>query len=447
MDINIQEKHLVAVVGAGPAGLFATRELAVNGNYTVLFNRDIKPGGLAEYGIFPDKHKMKEGLRNQFRQILALDNVEYYGNVHISNDGDLTLEDLRTLGFQAILITAGAQGAISLGIPGENLSGVYQAKDLVYHYNMLPPYGQIDFPIGKRIAIIGAGNVMVDICHYMIDFVKVEEVFILVRRGPAEVKFDKKELESIVNNVDLGALEEEIQRVTPSMLALGEDPTELPSMMQSILNKAAFHESKSHVTFYFLSCPVRILANKSSHVSGLVIEDTTLFVKDGVVKAKGLGSFHQLEVDTVIFAIGNVVDEHVGLPVKGNEFIKNLNPRFPIEGETYEVCLSSSNCLEGDVFVAGWSRKANTGVVGIARRDGINCARAVMQYLAALPPLKLFPLRQIQERLMKINHTVVNEEELKKLEFVEHQRAQEFGLEEFKFNSNAEMLQAIGKNL
>ena len=67
--------HYIAVIGAGPAGLFAARELAQQGVQVVLFNRDIKPGGLAEYGIYPDKHRMKEGLRAQFRQILALDNV------------------------------------------------------------------------------------------------------------------------------------------------------------------------------------------------------------------------------------------------------------------------------------------------------------------------------------------------------------------------------------
>ena len=62
-----QDKYLVAVIGAGPAGIFAARQLASEGAHVVLFNRDIKPGGLAEYGIYPAKHKMKEGLRRQFR--------------------------------------------------------------------------------------------------------------------------------------------------------------------------------------------------------------------------------------------------------------------------------------------------------------------------------------------------------------------------------------------
>ena len=62
MDLH---NHLVAVIGAGPAGLYTAQYLAREGVQVVLFNQDIKPGGLAEYGIFPDKHKMRGGLMHQ----------------------------------------------------------------------------------------------------------------------------------------------------------------------------------------------------------------------------------------------------------------------------------------------------------------------------------------------------------------------------------------------
>ena len=94
-----QNSHFVAVIGAGPAGLFAARELATQGVSVVLFNRDIKPGGLAEYGIYPDKLTMKEGLRKQFHQVLGNANLSYFGNVKIGANGDLTLDDLRQFGF------------------------------------------------------------------------------------------------------------------------------------------------------------------------------------------------------------------------------------------------------------------------------------------------------------------------------------------------------------
>ena len=132
----------VAIIGAGPAGLFAARGLAKAGVQVALINRDIKPGGLAEYGIYPNKHKMKEGLRRQFRKVLEDPLIRYFGNLSIGLDDDLTLKDLQALGFDAILVSVGAQGTKWLGLPGEDLEGVYHAKDIVYHYNQLPPFGE-----------------------------------------------------------------------------------------------------------------------------------------------------------------------------------------------------------------------------------------------------------------------------------------------------------------
>ncbi|NJC95073.1 MAG: hypothetical protein FIB03_01840, partial [Anaerolineae bacterium] len=149
----VTSQYFVAVVGAGPAGLFGARELANQGARVVVFNRDIKPGGLAEYGIYPNKHTMKSGLRKQFRQVLEVPNLDYYGNVTVGTEGDLKLDDLRALGFQAILVTAGAQGTKWLGLPGEDLVGVYHAKDVVYFYNKLPPYSHKPYRFGCRCAV------------------------------------------------------------------------------------------------------------------------------------------------------------------------------------------------------------------------------------------------------------------------------------------------------
>ena len=108
--------HLVAVIGAGPAGLFAARALAAAGARVVLLNRDIKPGGLAEYGIFLNKYKMKGGLRRQFHKILTDPLITYLGHVSISNTGDLTVRDLANMGFDALVYAIGAQGTKYLGV-------------------------------------------------------------------------------------------------------------------------------------------------------------------------------------------------------------------------------------------------------------------------------------------------------------------------------------------
>ena len=91
----MSQQHLVAVVGAGPAGLYGTRKLAEAGHRVVLLNRDIKPGGLAEYGIYPTKEKMKGGLRKHFAKILSSPNVSYFGHLPVGEGYALHLGDLR----------------------------------------------------------------------------------------------------------------------------------------------------------------------------------------------------------------------------------------------------------------------------------------------------------------------------------------------------------------
>ena len=115
------------------------------GSRVLLLNRDIKPGGLAEYGIFLDKYKMKGGLRRQFHKILSDSRITYLGNVPVGPGGPLTVEQLLKLGFDALVFAHGAQGTKYLGVEGERLPGVYHAKDLVYHYNRHPPFAERDF--------------------------------------------------------------------------------------------------------------------------------------------------------------------------------------------------------------------------------------------------------------------------------------------------------------
>ncbi|HWR67105.1 MAG TPA: FAD-dependent oxidoreductase [Bellilinea sp.] len=434
----------VAVIGAGPAGLFAAKELATQGIKVTLLNRDIKPGGLAEYGIFHNKYKMKNGLRAQFRQVLAHPNIDYYGNVTVGKDSDLSLEQLRSLGFSAILVTAGAQGTKWLGLPGEDLAGVYHAKEVVYYYNKLPPFSQNQLVIGKKVAVIGVGNVMLDIVHFLIADRLVDEVVAVARRGPDEIKFDRKELDYVIGNLDVKAVEFEIDRVAHIMTALGQDPQAA---------KAFYHEAKQKLTpplghaifkLRFLSSPIRMIDNGRGAVGGLEVEENTLVAAGDDTKARGLGTYHTLEVDTVIFAIGDKVDENLGLPVHGSVFDKNPNPRYPVEGVSYEAFSSDEGRpLEG-VFVAGWSRVASTGLVGLARKDGVNGAKAIMQYLRENPAGRDDASIKVAAMLQTLAHPVATKDTLAALESAERERAEMLGVEEFKFTSNTEMLEAMG---
>lgn len=429
-------QFFVAVIGAGPAGLFGARELANLGARVVLFNRDIKPGGLAEYGIYPNKHTMKTGLRKQFRQVMDLPNLDYYGNVSVGTAGDLSLDDLRALGFQAILVTAGAQGTKWLGLPGENLEGVYHAKDVVYFYNNLPPFSQQNYLFGKRCAVIGAGNVMLDITHYLSREVKVDEVIAVVRRGPAEVKFDKKEMEYVIDNLDQAALDAEIARVTPIMEAVHQDPAAARATILEALPKALPKISNTRFRFEFLASPVQMIGDENGRLKQVELEDNILVESNGDTKAKATGNRRRLDVETVVFAIGDKVDESFGLPTEWNEFVKSETPRFPIDGISYESPIE-------DIFVGGWSRKASSGLVGYARKDGTNASKAVWQYLQTKQPVEP-NVAAVAEKLKSLAKPIVVKEDVRKLEAIEQAEAQKRGLEAFKFSSNEEMLNAIG---
>ncbi len=436
------ESYYVAVVGAGPAGMFAARELARAGAKVVVFNRDIKPGGLAEYGIYLDKYSMKAGLRSQFQQVLDTPGLNYFGNIVVGANGDLTLDDLRGLGFQAVLATVGAQGTKWLGLPGEHLTGVYHAKDVVYHYNQLPPFSQKPFQFGKRVAVVGAGNVMLDITRYLINHLKVDEVIAVVRRGPAEVKFDKKEMEYVIHNLDQRSLDEEIARVTPLMRAIDEDPAIARATILEALPKAQPSNATGRFRFAFLASPTQILGNDNGIVTGLEVEDNILVRKDEEVKARGTGNKRVLPVDAVVFAIGDKVDESFGLPTQWNEFAKNPAPRFPMDGISFEAYDPQTQSVIPDVFVAGWSRQASTGLVGYARKDGTNGAKAVLQYLQTLQPI-IPDDATLKARLKALNKPIITQTDIRKLTEIEVAEAQKRGLEAFRFGTNDEMIEKI----
>ena len=439
-------KYMVAIVGAGPAGLYAARKLAEGGARVLLLNRDIKPGGLAEYGIYLDKYKMKQGLRAQFQQILSLPSIDYYGNVTVCCGGNVVLEDLLESGFQAVLITTGAQGTKWLRLPGENLPGVYHAKNIVFHYNLLPPFSEKKYLLGRRVIVVGAGNVMMDIAHYLVRERKVDEVIAVVRRGPADVKFTRKEMETVGRNLDLEAFEAEFARVAPIMQSAGQDPAAAKAAFLDALPRALDPVSQTRFRFEFLASPVRVLGDWMNGVNALKVEENTLVKADGVVKARGTGNTRQIEADTIIFAIGDTVDKDFCIPIFNDAYVASPQPRFPVEGVSFEAFNPDINQPIDRVFLAGWARQASTGLVGVARRDGERAAEAVLQYLHTHGPMRDMEnvVEKFEERLVETHERVVDKAHLAKLAAAESAQAQELGVEEFKFSTNDEMLTAMG---
>jgi ferredoxin/flavodoxin---NADP+ reductase len=434
----------VAIIGAGPAGLFAAKQLAENGIDSVLLNRDIKPGGLAEYGIYPEKTRLKDGLRAQFDEILHNPHIYYYGNTLVREDFPLTLFGLKQLGFGAVLIAAGAQGTKRLGLKGEDCPGVYHAKELVYHYNHLPPYATRSFPIGEKVIVVGVGNVMTDVVRYLLTLPQVREITTVARRGLAEVKFDKKELAPIVYELDEADFDTEVARISPVMTAIGQDPAEARSVIDAVYCSAVQVSAQPKWRLRFLYSLFAILC-ENGVLNGVRLEENSLEQTLVGTKTRGTGKFVELPADTLIFAIGDQVDDQLGLPVSHYHFPLDEDPKFPVGGVTYELKGSTTpgGSLEG-VFTCGWSRNASAGMVGMARKDGVNAARAIQAYLSDHGAMGAVTIDQLQVSLTQAGYVYVTTESLLKLEAAEKDQARKLNLVEYKFDSNEEMLRIMG---
>jgi len=433
--------HLVAVIGAGPAGLFATRALAAQGARVLLLNRDIKPGGLAEYGIFLNKYKMKGGLRRQFQKILGDPRVTYLGHVTVAERGDLTVPELASLGFDAIVYAIGAQGTKYLGIEGERLPGVYHAKDLVYHYNRLPPFSERSFPMGRRVAIVGVGNVMVDIANYCVHFCDCDEVVAVARRGPFEKAYDDREFEDVEDAFDRAWYREEIQRIRPRLEAAGQNADELLTALAARSEPSP--RARTRLGFRFLASPRGVLA-EGGRVVGLEVEETRLERKGERIAAVGTGQTSVVPCDTVVFAVGDRVDEHVGLPYKDGLYLT-------VPGEdpaaAYQVLDLAAGKAQPGIFVVGWARRASDGVVGRARLDAETGIKHVAAYLAERPTRPRAEADRAIETLCRTlaerGSEVVDYAAVQKLEAAERARAAADAVEEFKFVSDREMLDLL----
>jgi ferredoxin--NADP+ reductase len=443
-----QDGHCVVVVGAGPAGMSAAGQFAKAGHRVVILNRDCKVGGLAEYGIFPSKHRLRTGLQKTYRDILSNPNVLYFGNTSVGRDKALTVDELRALGPDAIVFGTGAQGTKSIGVDGDGAAGVFHAKDVVYHYNQLPGYSERPFDVGQRVCVIGIGDVMIDIAHWLIRYKKVHEVTAIVRRGPAERKYNPKETHAVCANIDRDALAREFARIRERLEAVGQNPDQILADMVGEFKKCDPAVSGTMMRFRFLSSPRRVLVDAQNRVRGIEVENTRLEKKGDDTAAKGTGTVDEIRCDSVIFAVGDCVEEAVGLPYKNGMFVTNpTRSGNDPDDSWFQVYDEAAGKVLDGVFVTGWARKASEGLVGIAKRDGEWCAEVVHRYLAsrpARPAAKLDEMcRELKTLIESRQSDVVTKDDLQVLAEIEREEAARAGVEEFKYPTNQEMLTAI----
>lgn len=282
--------HKIAVIGSGPAGLSCAYYLAVLGHSVTVFEKDSKPGGMMVSGI-PSFRLEKDVVEAEIDVLRQL-GVEIRCGVEVGKD--VTIPELREQGFKGFYIAIGAQKSSSLRIPGEDLEGVMGGIDFLRKVNQ----GE-DLTIGKKVAVIGGGNVAMDVCRTAVRL-GAEETYIVYRRSAEEMPADKDEV--------------------------------------------AEAEAEG-VKFLYLNAPVEVIG-ENGKVCGLKVEIMELGEPDekGRRKPVGTGKFEVLDVDTVLGAIGQTADW--GKLLDGSKVQLSKKGYAEADSWTYQTA-------EPDIFVGG----------------------------------------------------------------------------------------------
>ena len=244
----------IAVIGAGPAGMSCAYYLAQKGYPVAVFDRNPVPGGMLTLGI--PSFRLEKDVLNAEIDILKEMGVEFRCGVEVGKD--VTIQQLRDEGYKGFYLAIGAQKSAKLRIPGEELEGVLGGVDFLREVNL---GNKPD--IGRRCAVIGGGNVAMDVCRSAVRL-GAEETYVFYRRSEAEMPADPEEVRE--------AMEEGVK-------------------------------------FRFLSAPVEIIG-ADGRVSAIKIEKMALGEPDerGRRKPVGTGEFEIVEIDSVIGAVGQTVD-------------------------------------------------------------------------------------------------------------------------------------------
>jgi ferredoxin--NADP+ reductase len=273
-------------------------------------------------------------------------------------------------------------------------------------------------------------------------------VHVVVRRGPFERKYNPKEIRAVCSYIDETALQKEIDRVSTRLAAVGQSPEKVLTDMRSEFVKCEPAEGPMKMHFHFLSSPKRVLTDPKNCVVGVEMEDTKLEPKGQDTAAVGLKTYYSIACDSVVFAVGDRVDESVGLPYKNGTFITNPHrtANDPDDSLFQAFDETAGEVVDG-VFLSGWARKASEGLVGVAKRDGEWCSEVVLRYLEKRPPLDEAELNKKIEQLKTLvvgrQPDVVRTAELMALGEMERLEGQRRDIEEFKFPTNEEMLAVI----
>ena len=444
----------VAIIGSGPAGMYALEHLQAADHLDVevdLFDRLPVPWGLVRYGVAPDHPEKKLIGDRLFNYFLGRHNVRFFGNVEVGKD--IQHAELAEW-YDGVIYAVGAGADTPMGIPGEDLSGSWAAREFVAWYNGHPDFSDLKIDLAvRRAVIVGNGNVALDVARiltlpieelertdiadYAIEALaesSIEEIVILGRRGSLQGAFNNPELEEL----------EHLEGVAVSVEA-----DDLPAASDVTLEDADWHTRRkiktlrrlvqrehSHIrkriVFRFQSSPTE-LSGEGKVEQVRVVRNQLENDENGNVKARATDEESLIEAGLVFRAIG-----YRGVPVVGLPFDEQ---RGVVENECGRVSKNGES-IPG-VYVTGWIKRGSQGIIGTNKQ----CAgETVGCFLTDLADGKInqdgtLSADEISAKLDERNLTTVSEQGWRKIDLAEREEGRKLGRPRVKFYEVDKMLE------
>ncbi len=366
----------VAVIGAGPAGTYASDILSKSGMPVSIdiIERLPAPFGLVRYGVAPDHPRIKQ-IIVALANVLGRGDIRLLANVNVGTD--LTLEDLREH-YDAVIFATGSFEDADLDIPGIDLDGSYGAADFVSWYDGHPDVPRTWPLTAKEVAVFGVGNVALDVARILAKHVKdlrptdipanveeglaaspVTDVHVFGRRGPAQVKFSPLELRELghVPDVDVIVYPEDYDFDEGSLAAI--DAHHQTKQVVKTLTDWTLREptgASRRIHLHLLQAPREILG-EDGKVVGVRMERMQL---DGTGNVTPTGEFIDYPVQAVYRAVGYWGTEIEGVPFD--------HIRGTIRNQGGRVVDESGQHVAG-YYTTGWIKRGPVGLIGSTKSD------------------------------------------------------------------------------
>jgi ferredoxin--NADP+ reductase len=371
----------LAIVGAGPAGIYAAdillkqeREFDVSID---LFDHLPAPYGLVRYGVAPDHPRIK-GIITALRDVLDRGDIRIFGNVRYGID--ITLDDLKQH-YNAVIFSTGAIRDADLDIPGIDLPRSYGAADFVSWYDGHPDFPR-EWPLeSSSVAVIGVGNVALDVARILAkhpdDLLPTEipsnvylglqkspvtDVHVFGRRGPMQVKFTPLELRELgeLRDVDMVVHDEDFDydEASKTAIATNKQVFVIDKVLSQWRERPAGSASR-RLHLHFHARPVEVLGSSAEGVTGFRYERT---VPDGAGGVTGTGEFREVEVGALYRAVG-----YFGSPLDGIPFD---SARGIIPNREGQVLDADDHVIPG-VYATGWIKRGPVGLIGHTKSDAM----------------------------------------------------------------------------